>query len=528
MRWIITPWVDDVIEEHGFNRDFFVVNSKKHEYWFSQSQKIIVQLRDKNIVLDAMTGVGKTVIALIIAITANKRTLFLVPNKSLAYEHEGLLMAMHPTLESKVITGELTFGNRDWHDSDEQIIFATGEVVMSEINSGNLNLDSFDFIVEDEVHHATDRSVYTKICQLAHQSAKQFWFLGMSATPGNKAESIASLWQNCFVDGFIKLSWQQPEVTSSVVYPEFADCQEDQNYLRAKQIIQDELHKSKERLSEQITKLPLGKPVQFDPIITFRREQINAMHKELGSLGQFQVQSKAHLAMVKEAKQVLWEYQFWAHVYELFLGESFDAIEAYYRNKFPHRKWGLGKKLFNDGHINLLIGLTRWQIHPKIEMLSKIAGSLVDRQMQTLVFVSNKATGYSCFKFLQAAGYKCDLVTSDLKRPMIQTVRDNFQSRQIQCLITTDVMREGYNLHADALINMTPSNNPIQKFQREGRVGRWGKVGEVINIVAEHERYLIPAIRRKALQLREINYDTGKIPQLPRRPKERPGQLNLF
>ena len=520
--------VRELCWDFGLNEDFFWINHDKSKKWFLEAQKLILELKEFNTGLVALTGAGKTVIALLVAIMSGRRTLFLVPNKSLAYENEKLYLMMKFGYNSGVITGVLPFQHRDWSDQDDRIIFATGEVVMSEIMSGNLNLAEFDLVVLDEMHHASSENyVYSKIAQLCGEQDPEVRILGLSASPVNKVEQIPALWKNCNLHKIVKIDVPSPELSVSIVFPEYATSFNLPQRKFGEDLILSQMMYCLTKMNEILSAMSLGKALSFDPQKMFKRTDLSKLKTELDGIGALQIHSDGDVRASKQVSSFLAEYSAWAHIYNLFLSESYLAIRQYVFNKLDKSNAYFAKRMRKFGKIYLLSGLMEQELHPKSEMVRTVLESVTSRGKQAIVFVGTKASGIALFKELEQTNIRTDIAYGQMNRHVVEHAIARMKSKDIDCLITT-VLGEGHNLSADVVINATPATYPIRKIQNDGRTGRFGNVGEVINIVAQHERYLIPSIARRAKQLTTMDYSTGKLPKLPKRSQPNPSQKLLF
>lgn len=527
----LSPKTLGLIDTFGLSRRFFQDerNTYKSDLWFVEAQRQMVINQSKHVGVVASTSSGKTVIDLLVAIMSGKRTLFLVPNKQLAFEHQQLFYLMGGKFQTKVITGNLLFHNRDWSDTDDRIIFATGHVVEKEIQYGELSLDMFDYIVNDEMQHASsENTVYAKIAQV--ETVNRIWRSGLSASPGSTPDKIQAVLKHCKLDEFVKIEVPTAGFITNVVMAEQARACSNINYLKAEEIIVTQMQRCLDVINQTSMKMSLGKGLVIDPKKTFTRKDINFLRSKIRGFGKIKVFSKDDEKLSKRLSSNLEQYAFWAHVYELFTAESFLAIEYYYKNNLLKKNTWYAKAIVRDGYANMLLSLTRGLVHPKMEMLGKVALSLKSRKSRFIVFFDNKASALESHFYFQSLGVSSDCVYSGKgMTPLVKTaVIQKCKDQEIDSLNTTDMMREGYNLSVDVVIHYSPPNSPIKMIQRNGRSARGKKKGEIIYIACEHQQWVVPAITRQVNRLSQMDYSSGVMPPLPKRKEVNYQQGRLF
>lgn len=403
----------DLVKKFNLNLAFFKAdaNPLKADLWFQEAQKLILRCELEHIGVVANTGAGKTVIALLVAIMSGKRTLFLVPNKDLVFGHLLLLYAMGANLQAKTITGDYSFGERVWDDIDDRIIFATASVVEKEISYGELDLCCFDLIVGDEVHHATsENTAYAKVSQAT--IVRKLWWLSLTASPGNKPERIMAVRKYFQIDDFVKINIKTPGVNTSVVIAEEAEVCSDINYIKAEELVISELDQALEKVGTTSMQMALGKKLQIDPKKTFKRKDVDMLRKQIHTIGKLQLGDPADQKLHRRLASNLERYAFWAHVYELFKAESFVAIKHYYQDNLCKKTTFYAKDIIKKGSAQMLLALTNNLTHPKEEMLGRVIESFNRRNIQSLVFESNKATAIGDYHYLHSLGIATDCIFS--------------------------------------------------------------------------------------------------------------------
>jgi ERCC4-related helicase len=491
---LMTP--QEFAEQYGLNRIFFEKNLLKARVWVREAQQIADRLEQQSFGVITPTSGGKTVMALLAIEIKPQRTLFLVPLRRLACRHQRLYEALGGTMQTRVVTGETGKSERIFDDHDDRIVFATGDVVASEIKKGRTILEHFKLVVLDEMHNALPvNDPYTHIAREASELGLKR--LALSASPGNDPKDVVAIRENCKVDELIFVSVPVSKQTISVLHTEDSAVYQDspdQNTVEA--LIKNKLADLAAEINLWQSKLPLGSTFRLDPekILGFRK--ITALRRDLIGLPKnwqcLQLWSRFE------------EYASWTHIYGLVTAESFQALQTYHQEKIDPAISGYRKRMKDSKRLQKIMLMTQTMIHPKLELLGKIMQSMQFREKQVIVFVSNKSTALACYEYLKQNGFSCDVIIGGGKmgRKLQEAVLEKLEDRSIQTIIATTVLREGFNLSLDVIVNMTPPKSAIDMIQRSGRAGRNDEPAEIIYITTKEERPMIYAVQHKIKRLR--------------------------
>lgn len=489
---------------YGLNSGFFDYNPPKSEIWLKEAPLIAERLETVNHGIVAPTSAGKTVMALLSIVINPRRTLFLVPLRRLTNRHQALFEALCSTWQTRCITGETKEAERIWDDTGDKIVFATAHVVVSELASKPWLLNHFDLIVFDEMHNAASAtSPYAQVAIRADQL--QIRRLALSASPGNGEEQIEQVKLNCKLDELVRVEIPVPEHLISVIWSEEASCYtvgkqlEVENYARGQQV----------RLSDKFAQLsealPLGKVAMLEPDKFLTRRSFAKMRIDLHALPE--LKTKFQMISVFE------EFAAWSHIYELATHESFAAIHGYVDNTLTGKSAKYAQRMLADFHLHHFLELIKPLTHPKLELLLTVMESLRARDKQAIVFVGNKETAKECYQYLVAAGFGCDVLLGggSMTQNQQERVLARMENREIQCIIATTVLREGFNLSVDVIVNMTLPTSPIDLIQRSGRAGRNCHPAEIIYIATKQERAKLIGVQKKVRRLSLIDFSSSQV-----------------
>lgn len=143
------------------------------------------------------TGLGKTVIALLVAAERLRRSegicVVLAPTKPLVEQHYQFFkdcLNIDPGLLA-LWTGETPMGKRFF--TDYRLVFATPQLFRNEILKGNVQLQRVVLMVFDEAHRAKGNYAYMTIAQRYVSECPSPLILGLTASPGSHKEDIEAL-----------------------------------------------------------------------------------------------------------------------------------------------------------------------------------------------------------------------------------------------------------------------------------------------------------------------------------------------
>ena len=129
-------------------------------------QDIYEECKEKNCLVVLPTGIGKTLIGLMLSIHTQKKhpgtkTLFLAPTKPLAEQHLEYFKKHLPELfaDMQLFTGKVQAPERKkiWQTAD--IIFSTPQCISNDLKNNLYNLQEVSLLIEDECHRCVTVNV---------------------------------------------------------------------------------------------------------------------------------------------------------------------------------------------------------------------------------------------------------------------------------------------------------------------------------------------------------------------------------
>ena len=154
---------------------------------------IAQQILGKNALVVLPTGLGKTIIALLVTVETLQRNkgkvLFVAPTRPLVQQHYDtfdILMVEGP--KKCMLSGSVPSKKRSQHYRESDVIFSTPQCISNDIEKDHLPLDELGLLIVDEAHRAIGDYAYVKICESVTCP-----ILGLTASPGGKKKKIVEV-----------------------------------------------------------------------------------------------------------------------------------------------------------------------------------------------------------------------------------------------------------------------------------------------------------------------------------------------
>jgi len=170
-------------------------------------QKIFKTCTEHNCLVVLPTGIGKTLIALMLAIDRitkypGEKVVFLAPTKPLAEQHLKSFKKYLPDLfgDIQLFTGAVTAIQRKkiWKTAD--IILSTPQCVANDLKKNLYNLSEVCLLIEDEAHRCMKNYDYNFVAKKYKEQAIHQRILGLTASPGSDAQKIKEICRNLSIE----------------------------------------------------------------------------------------------------------------------------------------------------------------------------------------------------------------------------------------------------------------------------------------------------------------------------------------
>ncbi len=477
---------------------------EKREY----QENILRTAEKKNTLVVLPTGIGKTVVALLLCAKRlekypEEKVLILAPTRPLVAQHKKSFQNAMTLDEGdfKLITGTIKPEKRAEYYRKTKIIFSTPQTVENDLKEGRLSLKDFCLLVVDEAHRSVGNYSYTFIAKKYMLQAEHPLILALTASPGSDEEKIREICENLFIRA-VEIRTEEDSDVKPYVKPVSIEIVRvslppELEKLRGK--MKEVLKEKKERLKEY--------GIRFNTKRDLLQLQANLGKKA----GQGEKSLFGILMVIADALKI------W-HALELLETQSTTALREYLERL---QSTPQGRRLFKDERVKSVYFevLGREEMHPKITKLKWIVENELKHAERILVFSHyrdnieklyeelNKVPGCRPCYLIGQAGEK-----GQTQKKQIETIK-KFEEGEFNCLIGSPVSEEGLHIPSvDVGIFYDAVPSEIRLIQRRGRIGRV-KLGKVIFLLlrgSRDEAYFYTALRKER-KMKKVLKDMKKF-----------------
>ena len=476
---------------------------KPREY----QKKIFETCKEKNCLVVLPTGLGKTLIALLLAIERmtkfpTEKIVFLAPTKPLAEQHLKSFTKYLPELwaDIQLFTGLINAENRKkiWQTAD--IIFSTPQCIANDIKKNLYTLENVSLLVEDEAHKCIKNYDYNFIAQKYKSQAKNKRILGLTASPGNDTTKIKTICQNLSIEEVELRTRDSPDVKQYLQELEF-----EKELIEFPPEFQEMKHVLNKLYNRYIEELRYRK-VLFGPASKITLIELQKKIMATIARGNKEYNYLLGASACAQAIKLL-------HAIDLLETQTLESFNKYLKNLFNQaaKKQSKGVvKLVATQEFNFIYMqsnelLAKEKEHPKIEKLIEIikkeACSLNNnksqKKLKIIVFTQfrDSATAISN-KLNQIEGIKSKIFVGQAKKgegknatglnqKQQKKILEDFSSGEINILIATSIAEEGLDIpEVNSVIFYEPVPSAIRAIQRAGRTARLKK-GKLIILITK-------------------------------------------
>ncbi|MFX1572490.1 MAG: DEAD/DEAH box helicase [Promethearchaeota archaeon] len=206
--------------QNYFNGPFL----KKNRILYRQYQNNIVSTcKNKNSLVVLPTGLGKTIIAiLLINYTLKKylhsKVIILAPTRPLVSQHkDSCEQFLNINLkEIALLTGKITPEKRIIQFKNSKIIISTPQVIKNDLMRGRYDLTQVSLIVFDEAHKTKGNYAYNFLSKEYIDTCNDPLILGLTASPGKNYERIQEICDNLYIENIIFKNYEDEDVKNYI------------------------------------------------------------------------------------------------------------------------------------------------------------------------------------------------------------------------------------------------------------------------------------------------------------------------
>ncbi|MFH1290551.1 MAG: DEAD/DEAH box helicase [Nanoarchaeota archaeon] len=465
-------------------------------------QKIFETAKDNNTLVVLPTGLGKTLIALMLSVDRLKKhptskVLMLAPTRPLVEQHYNTFKKQLPELfaDLQLFTGSVQAKQRKKIFQTAEIIFSTPQCIANDLRQNLYTAHEVSLLIIDEAHRCLKNYDYTKVVDFYKRQGENIRILGLTASPGSDSENVKEICKHLAVDEIeirtrdsldVKSYLQELEFEKVVVpFPtEFLEIK-----LLLKKIFDSQV--------EQLRKRSL----LFGPANKI------ALLKLQGKLGARYTNAKDFNAMrgmslTATAIKI-------SHALELLETQTLSGVNEYFKSLIQQANQKKSKAVqnlikspeFNAANILLQELLTKRIEHPKIEETAVLVENQFKEKENSriIIFTQFRETGTTLTRRLNqipevnamAFFGQAKKNNTGLSQKEQKEIIEKLNQGEINVLVATSIGEEGLDIaEVSAVIFYEPIPSAIRKIQRTGRTARL-KPGKLIILVTKDTRDVI-------------------------------------
>jgi len=446
------------------------------------------------------TGLGKSVIAAYVAAEylrrmPEKTVIMLAPTKPLVLQHFRSFQKLIKIETDSIIwvTGEIGPEQRVklW---TKRIIFSTPQVLLNDLLTGKISLETISLMIFDEAHRAVGDYAYVFIAE-RYSFVDGGRILGLTASPGSSEADVREICTN------LHLEWVEARTTSSEdVRPYVGGIEVKWIMVDLPQIFHDVKLDLEDFLREKLRTIRDQGYLESAAIDRVRlRDVLAARQRILGDAARGKREVKPYLAYVYASVHAIRAVEFLETQGFLALKTHLESL----REKGSKRLSPGLKMILDDPRVARVTSIVNEVVakevdHPKVtELIKNIRAALSRGARRIMVFTNyrttaarlvellNKVDGVSAVRLVGQATREKDKGLTQKKQTAIL---DDFRSGTFNVLVATQIGEEGLDIvECDAVMFYDTVPSAIRYIQRRGRTGRKGP-GEAIILIAKGTR----------------------------------------
>ncbi len=451
-------------------------------------ETILATAATKNTLVVLPTGMGKTGIALLLAVQRLKqypqsKILFLAPTKPLAEQH---LMTFKQALELPeekfvLFTGEVAPERRIELWKNAQIVFSTPQGLENDIIGNKIDISKVSLLVFDEAHRATGDYSYVFLAKQYQRKSDWPRILALTASPGSEVTKIEEVCNNLGIEAVEIRTDKDPDVQPYVqpIDIEWVKVELPEELKKIQQLLQQCIKGKLEQLKQYGVK---GAFLSKKDIL-----QLQAQLQAKIAAGEKDFEAMKCISVLAEIIKT-------QHALELLETQGITPLNNYLTGLYEQAETSKIKAVknltadlaFKSAFILAQKLLEQKVEHPKISALIDFISKEIQQNKMTKIILFtqyrdtavkiaeelNKIQGAIAKVFVGQAKKKETGLSQKEQAEMLDMFRDGM----FNILIATSVAEEGLDIpKVDLVVFYEPIPSAIRHIQRRGRTGRQEK-----------------------------------------------------
>ncbi|MEM4230738.1 MAG: DEAD/DEAH box helicase [Candidatus Pacearchaeota archaeon] len=478
----------------------YLKDIKPREY----QEKIFQTCREKNTLVILPTGLGKTLIALLLVIERqlkfpDNKILFLAPTRPLAEQHLNYFKKHLPEIfcQLELFTGKTPAEKRQelWQNAD--VIFSTPQCISNDLKNNLYNLNDVSLLIEDECHRCIKNYSYTYVAQKYKEQATNQRILGLTASPGHDKNNINQICKNLDIEAVeirtrksLDVMQYLKELNFNIVKLDFPE-----EFKKIHELIKIPFNKKIEELK--------NRNLLFGPVnkITL----LECQHRIMKAIAS----GNKHFNLLLGASACAQALKL-QHALELLETQTLYSLDSYISGLLKQADSNKSKAVRNlvkqpefvQARTKITDLISKGIEHPKLFALKEIVSDELksNKKIRILVFAQFRDTLIKICKelnsikdvnakvFVGQAKKGEGKNQSGLTQKEQQQIIKEFSQGKINVLCASSIGEEGLDIpEVNAVIFYEPVPSAIRKIQRAGRTARLSN-GKLIILLTKNTR----------------------------------------
>jgi Fanconi anemia group M protein len=478
--------------------------------------KICESAKEKNTLVVLPTGMGKTMIALMLSMHRiekfpKQKILFLAPTRPLVEQHFDYFKKNLPELyaELEFFTGKIDAKERHklWYNTN--IIFSTPQCIANDLKHGRISLEEVSLLIEDECHRCLKNYAYTVVAKKYLEQSSNPLILGMTASPGSDQKTIKQICENLEIENVELRSRYSEDVKPYIQELNIETINVELNS-ELKSIIRSikEIHdkkvnelKNRKLLFANVTKKSLLElQARLGRMVSFGNKNFN----NLRGLSVCSQAVKLHyLLELLETQSVYSSCNYMKNLMEQASKNQSRAVKEIVKSdNFSHSYVSLSNIKEEHPKISKLKEIIEEEIkgnkNAKIIVFSQYrdTGIAITNELSKIPdikaknFVGQKIQKHMDFRTQKTESFSGQKITktSGLSQKEQGKVLAEFREGMINVIVATSIGEEGLDIpEVNLVVFYEPIPSAIRKIQRQGRTARL-MPGKMITLIAKGTR----------------------------------------
>ncbi|MEK6950887.1 MAG: DEAD/DEAH box helicase [Nanoarchaeota archaeon] len=463
-------------------------------------QTILGTAAAKNTLVVLPTGLGKTGIALLLAVQRlqlypMQKILLLSPTKPLCEQHRATFQKHLDLPSEKIVlfTGSVAPEKRGELWQEAQVVISTPQGLENDVINRRVKLEEVSLLIVDEAHHSTGEYSYVWLAQQYDKVARYPRILALTASPGSDLEKIKEICQSLKIEKIEVRTDKDPDVQPYVqpIHLRWVKVDFPEEFVQIRTRLEN--CKKSKLLEAQRYGYCHNPQLMKGELLDLQGQlqgQLSSGERDFGLL--------RSVSLVAEALKV-------EHALELLETQGIPQLNAYItklRGEAAQAQSKAVKNLMLDENFKAASYLVEQLFqsdfpHPKLPKLQEIVQQELEHNptAKIIIFTQFRNSADLICKRFTSVNISNSIFVGQAKKEGLgfsqrqqKEIIDKFAAGEFRLLVATSVAEEGLDIpKVDKVIFYEPVPSAIRSIQRRGRTGRLEK-GEVTILITNSTR----------------------------------------